>query len=361
MKLDPFMTLETAGARAVTPFYISGALYVALPQLAEDVLAAPPNMNGGNSQTHTHIFIWKSGTFEHFQSLPVQGGEDVAFGVVDGIPMLAVANIRSGTTPHFNTHVDSQVFAWNGRAFQLKQSIPTFAAKGACLFRVNGQHFLGISQGVKESSLDDQHDMNAQIFLWNGESFEWFQTLPGCWGYNLSYFEMNGEHYLTVPDQLGPSQLYVWKGTQFELLQGFGPSGGGRKCCYFISEGQHYLAFANLLHNSELYRWSGHAFDMIQTFEGIGGRNFHFHRMNGKDYLFRTNFITGTREAPISKQLSQVYVRQGEQFEEIATYTTFGGTDAATVEADGMTFLVVSNSLTEDIRFNVPSQVYRIL
>ena len=361
MKLEPFMALETSGARGVTPFYISGTLYLAMPQLAEDQLAFPPNMNGGNSHTHTIIFVWKNSTFERFQTLPVQGGEDVDFGVVEGTPMLAVANIRSGEQPHFNTHVDSQVFAWDGKAFQLQQSIPTFAAKGACLFQVNSQNFLGISQGVKESPLDDQQNMNAQLFFWNGQAFEWFQTLPGSWGYNLSYFEIIGSHYLTVPDHLGPSQLYVWKDGQFELVQSFGQSGGGRKFCHFISEGQHYLAFANLLHDSQLYQWNGQSFDLIQTFEGVGGRSFHFKRLKGADYLFRTNFITGTREAPISKQLSQVYVRHGEKFELVTTYTTFGGTDATTVEADGMDFLVVSHSLTEDLRFNVPSQVYRIL
>jgi EPTP domain len=48
--------LQTSGARAVEPFHIDGALFVAVPQLAIDIPGQTPDINGGDSDTSLLVF-----------------------------------------------------------------------------------------------------------------------------------------------------------------------------------------------------------------------------------------------------------------------------------------------------------------
>ncbi len=360
MKLEPYYSLPTSGARCVMPFVINEQQYLALPQLAEDLPNSQANISGGRSDTHSNIYIWNGAGFELFQNLPVHGGEHIDFAIINNTPMLAVANIRQGTNPDFNMNVDSQIFAWDGYKFNLAQAIPSNAAKSTCFFQIDKKWFLGLSEGVSGSAASSNNPDNSHLYEWDGQKFSLYQSLPGLWGYDLSFFSMGTSHYLALADNITGSVIYIWRNNKFEKLQEFDRKGGGRDFCHFSINGEYYLALANLLGSSHLYHWDGNEFKKHQIFERSGARHFHFKSILGKCYLFQTNFITGTRDAPISKQNSEVHYWDKDKFVSVTTYLTFGGTSSNTLMLNDEYYLAVSNSLSEDIRFRVDSVIYKI-
>ncbi len=360
MKLTKIQGLPTSGARSVELFRIEQTLYAALPQLAEDIEGSLANMNGGNSDTKASIFCWQNGAFQPFQELSVHGGEHIAFGLIEQRPYLAIANIRKGQMPNFETNVPSQVFCWNGERFELSQLIDSIAAKSTCFMNIEGQSLLLISEGVLESENDKEKTFFNRLYRWQNNTFNLMQSLPSVWGYDASTFSFNQQHFLAIGDNVQSSRLYKWQNNQFELVESFAEHGGGRGFCYFSIAGEHYLAFANLLDESVLYKWDGKRFSEYQKFKAPGTRSFHHAKLNGNHYLFKTNFITGKRERPISKQDSQIFKWQEGQFIQVAEYPTFGGTEAKTFSEEGNHYLVVANSLSEDIRFRVDSVVYKL-
>src|SRR5207253_10124098 len=92
--------LPTSGARAVVPFELEGSLYLAIPQLAEDVLGQTPHMNAGNSDIDTILYRWQEGRFHEADRLPVPGGEDAVFFRIGAALFLATASVRTGSGPY---------------------------------------------------------------------------------------------------------------------------------------------------------------------------------------------------------------------------------------------------------------------
>jgi hypothetical protein len=76
-------------------------------------------------------------------------------------------------------------------------------------------------------------------------------------------------------------------------------------------------------------------------------------------YLVRICFVEGTPAAPKTDLKSQIYRWEQGRFVGVEEFPTFGGTDAATFEADGSRYLAVSNSLTADIRFRQDTVIYK--
>ena len=75
----------------------------------------------------------------------------------------------------------------------------------------------------------------------------------------------------------------------------------------------------------------------------------------------QVNFIEGSPKAPKTDLLSYIYGWSGTQWVRVDQFETFGGTDACFFAADGKTHLVVTNSLTPDIRFGQDTAVYEFL
>jgi len=73
----------------------------------------------------------------------------------------------------------------------------------------------------------------------------------------------------------------------------------------------------------------------------------------------RVCFITGTPHAPHTQQQSQIFLWRQGRFELVDEIPTSGGTDAAAFMAQGQRYLLVSNSLAEDVRFRADSVLYR--
>jgi hypothetical protein len=350
--------LVTSGARAVRPFILDGIQYLAIPQIAEDVPGQGAHMNAGNSNIDTIIYRWQNGQFAEAERLPVPGGEDAVYFQIGETRFLATASVRTGAGPYdLNAH--SRIYRREGNAWAVFQSIPTFAAKHWYYFSFEGRHFLALAQGVTVPGAEARHPRQSCIFEWNGVRFVEFQVLQGSWGYNWTYFELDGSRYLAYADHTSASSLYRWDGQQFVVLQDFSDR-GGRAFLFFQADQRAWLAFANIDGESVLYGWNGSLFAPYQVLGGAGGREFELIRTESGIHLVRICFIQGSPAAPKTDLISQIYRWQQGRFETLHEFATFGGTGAAAFRADGALFLAVSNSLTPQIRFREDTVIYRL-
>ncbi len=367
--LQEVQRLPTSGARAAVPFELDGQLYLAIPQLAQDIAGDPPDMNGGTSDLDSLIYRWEpsrepagatagGGAFAEYQRIPSHGGESIAFFSLDGRSFLAMAQIRSGTRPDFDYRPASMLYAWDGSRFVPVQGFPTFAAKHVHAFRIGRRHFLAFAEALAPPGAPEA-DTCSHIYSWNGRAFEPFQALPSKWGYGFTHFRCDGHDFLALADHARASVLYRWTDESFQPFQSFAEAGGGRHFRAFEADGRSYLAFANLTGGSGLYEWQGGRFALTQSLEGKGARNFQALSHGGARYLFRTNYITGTPTAPTAALDSQLYRFEGGRLALAATYPTSGGTEAAPFLVDRTAYLAVANSLSADIRFRTDTVIYR--
>jgi EPTP domain len=356
--LQVLQRLPTSGARAVVPFELDGSLYLAIPQLAEDVPGQAPHMNAGNSDIDTIVYRWQGGRFLEAERMRVPGGEDVVSFRIGAERFLAIASVRTGSGP-YDLNAVSKIYRRQDGAWLPFQEIPTFAAKQWHYFSFAGRHFLGLAQGVTVPGAEPRHPRQSCIFEWDGTRFVEFQTLEGRWGYNWDFFELDGERFLAYADHTSASCLHRWDGERFVVFQNFSEQ-GGRAFLFFEAERSAWLAFANIAGESSLYRWNGSRFAPHQSLGGPGGREFALIRTEADLHLVRICFIQGTPAAPKTDLTSQIYRWEEGRFVTICEFPTFGGTAAAAFERDGEHFLAVSNSLTADIRFRQDTVIYRL-
>ncbi|WP_375509073.1 hypothetical protein, partial [uncultured Caballeronia sp.] len=225
-------------------------------------------------------------------------------------------------------------------------------------FSIDTRHFLALAQGVTVDSVVPKNPRESRIYEWNGEQFVLFQTLDGTWGYNWASKSFAGEHYLAYADHLGGSRILKWQGERFEAVQIL-PDPGGRAFVFFEDHGALWMLYANLMGSTVLYEMNAERFIERQTLGGPGGRELCLIDGALGKYLVRVCFITGTPRDPHTALTSQIYQWSGSSFELADEFPTAGGTDATAFEANGVRYLVVSNSLTEEVRFRAESVLYR--
>ena len=206
--LEVLQRLPTSGARAVVPFELDGTLYLAVPQLAEDVSGQAPHMNAGNSDIDALLYRWQDGGFHEAERVFVPGGEDAIFFRIGAEHFLATASIRTGSGP-YDLNASSKIYRRQDGAWVPFQEIPTFAAKHWHYFGFEGRHFLALAQGVTVPDAQARHPRQSCIFEWNGTRFVEFQTLEGRWGYNWDFFVLDGERYLAYAIRV--TSTYTWK------------------------------------------------------------------------------------------------------------------------------------------------------
>jgi hypothetical protein len=349
--------IVTSGARAVEVFNLDGALRLAIPQLAEDIPDQPPHMNGGNSDISAKMFVWRNGGFVEDAPLALPGGEDIEYFTIDGQSYLATASLRTGRGP-YDLNTQSVIYHWNAGAWEPFQSIATFAAKQWRHFSFDGRHFLALALGVTVDGLDIRHPATSRIYEWDGSRFAEFQVLDGKWGYNWTFFELNGMRVLAYADHAGASRLYRWDGAHFVALQDIGER-AGRAFAFFEADGAHWLVYAPIVGETTLMRWDGDRFIACQSLGGDGGRELEIVTTSNGLFLVRICFIQGTPHDPKTALSSQVSRWQNGAFQTIAEFPTTGGTDATAFRADGALFLAVSNGLSADVRYRAETIVYR--
>ena len=354
--LTEFCRIPTSGARAVEPFEVDGASWLAVPQLATDVPGTPADMNGGDSDTEVLLLRRAGSGYDVVAALDAPGGEDAEFFSIDGRRFLAVASIRSGAGPYDYT-TPSRLFEWSGDKFLPYQTFPGYAAKQWRHLEVDGRHFLALAQGLARPG-QDAASRPSEIHEWNGSEFVPFQTVASAWGYNWHGFAVDGRRFLAHADHVEPSVLHEWDGSAFVPRQVLVEK-AGRAFADFTVEGTTYLLAACLLGPSRLLRWDGSAFVEHQVLDGPGAREWAVVHGSSGLYVVRVNFITGTPQAPNPQLDSQIYRWHDDRLEVVETFPTSGGTDVAVIEDPGGPLIAVSNALSPDVRFAVTSVIYR--
>jgi hypothetical protein len=357
MLLTEHQRLPTFGARAVAPFTVSGVQYLAVPQLARDMPDTPAHMNGGDSDTGAPIYRWSEGHFVEDSTLPLSGGEDIAFFKIGGQAFLVAAGVRTGHGP-YDYNIDQVLYQRIGSDWKPVQTFPGFAAKQWYFFEIGNRAFLALAQGVTLGHIAARHPRCSCIFEWDGSRFVDFQTLEGMWGYNWESFEISGRCFLCYADHVGDSAILAWNGSAFVPFQTLATS-AGRCFRYFEADGERLLAFANIQGETTLSCWDGERFVAHQTLSGPGGRELCVVRAGTKLYLVQINFIEGEPSAPRTDLMSRIYHWSDGRLDLVEEFPTCGGTDAAAFRADGALFLAVSNSLTPDVRFRTDTVIYR--
>ncbi|WP_439622135.1 hypothetical protein [Shinella sp.] len=352
-------SLPTSGARACEIFRMDGRLFLAIPQLAYDVADLQAHMNSGDSNTDLLIFEWINGGFVPASSLPVPGGEDAEFFTIGDRRFLATASARTGAGP-YQHNVDSVVYEYVGGEWVPFQRFAGFLAKQWKALRFDDRFFLALALGVTVEGVEATNPRQSAIFEWDGAAFVPFLTLDGPWGYNWTKIVVGDRQFLAYADHTGKSVMFEWTGETFAVFQRF-EGKTGRAFHVLSAPGPVQVAFAAIADDTVVYRWDGENFAPMQVLSGPGGREFASITRGGTHYLVQVNFIEGSPKAPKTDLLSVIYVWSGETWERVDQFETFGGTDAAFFEADGKQHLVVTNSLTPDVRFSENTAIYEFL
>jgi hypothetical protein len=355
--LTELQRIRTSGARAVQAFVVDGRDYLAIAQLARDIPGTAPNMNGGDSDTDLLLLRRWDGQYRLSETLPAPGGEDAEFFTIDDRAFLAVASIRTGAGPYrFDT--ESQIFVWEGDAFVAFQAVQGYAAKQWRYWSVDGRHFLGLAQGVLRPGTESEN-RDSVVYEWDGSRFVERQRVPSRWAYNWHAFTVGDSFFVALADHLGPSVLYRWDGAQLRPHQTLAAE-SGRAFASFDDAGESFLVVGCIAAPSSLLRWDGERFDTVQTLDGSGARELAVIRTSGRILVVRVNFILGTPADPLPLLTSYIYEWDGTCLRVVADFPTCGGTDVAVVERGGDLELIVSNSLTPQLRFATDTVRYAL-
>lgn len=360
--LAPYQELNTTGARAVCSFTIENVNFLVIPQLAQDVPGQDVDMTKGDSNTTTLVYTYNSGSWREFQRLPSPGGEDAEAFEIDGRHYLAIASLRKGdgTSDEYSYTVPSTIYEYRNGQFKIFQQIPSFAAKQWRFFSIEGRHFLALAQGAQlDNDNMPKSPQPSMIYTWNGSGFEEFQSIESQWGYNWTFFTLNGTSFLAYADHTLPSALYRWNGTKFIKHQEF-EGLSGRAFCFFEAEGDAYLIFARLMATTEVLRWDGSQFKQHQYLSGASGRELKVFQEEGQTYIFQINFISGTRQAPTTALQSFIYKFVQRKLVLQMSFPTSGATDATVIQIGSKHYLAVSESLAHNARFSTPTHIYKL-
>lgn len=344
--LTEVQRIPTSGARAVEPVRVGVHDLLAIPQLAKDIPGGPPGMNGGDSDAGLLLLTLAGDRFEPWATLPAPGGEDAEFFRVGDRSFLAVASIRTGAGP-YEFAATSTIFEWRNGGFEPFQEVPTFAAKQWKHWRIGERYFLGLAQGVIRAGQDNQ---DSVVYEWTGESFAEFQRIPSRWAYNWHAFQAGGEFFVAHAEHAGPSVLYHWDGTRLRPRQTLADE-SGRAFAAFSDGGETYLVVACIAAPTRVLRLADGQFTDVQVLDGLGARELAVTRCGGRTLLIRVNFILGTPADPQPELDSQVYEWDGGKLHEVATFPTCGGTDVTVLNRGDVAELIVTNSLTPELRF----------
>lgn len=364
VRLRPIAQLDTSGARAVVHGVVDDRQLLVVPQLAIDVPDLPADMNGGDSDAAATLLHWDGATevAQTVQELPVPGGEDAELFTIGARTFLAIASLRTGTTPRdYEFAVPQTVFEWDGTRFAPFWSVPGLAGKQWRHFQIGELHFLALAQGVSPSLVPGDAERSSRIFRWDGAGFVPLQNLDSEWGYNWAYFRVGDHDFLAYADHIRPSVLLRWAGDRFVDHQELLPAGGqGRAFAHLRRDGQDYLLVASLQEHSAVLRWDGTEFVAHQRLSGPAAREWEIVEADGRLFVVRINFIEGTPRQPQTALTSLLYEWVDDRLVEVGTFPTHGGTDVTSWRDEGGVLVAVSNSLAADVRFRTPTIVYRL-
>ncbi|RAP37024.1 hypothetical protein B1207_06250 [Legionella quinlivanii] len=356
--LKMYQSLDTSGARELTPFKLNGKQYIGVAQLAKDNPHAPANMNGGDSDVDVLIYQMGKKQFHLYQKIPGHGNEGLTFFKINDQAFIAVPSVRSGPGAPYNLNTYSMIYRWDGKYFIPFQQFYGRAAKQWRFFSIANRNFLALATGVEVPGQKPVPN-DSRIYEWNGKEFVLFQSLPSRWAYSFTAFKIGDDTYLGLADHLDGVTIFNWNGKQFKPIQHISER-GARALKHFKIENEHYLAYANIHKTSKLLHWNTKQFEEYQNLAESGGRSFSWFSLNGRHFLFLTRFITGSKEKPVSNLDSLLYEWEKGKLHLVEKLPGFGAVAAHFFKWNNESFLTLANSLSKNIRFRVDSVIYKL-
>lgn len=358
--LTPIEYLSTSGAQDLTPFTIKNDVYIAAAQLATDIPGQSASIEGGNADTDVIIYKKQDEHYIEYQHIPGHGNSGATFFTIGQESYLAIAGIKSGPHPPFNSSTYSMLYRWDGHFFYPIQQFFTNAARQWHYFNIRDRHFLAVAGGqINQKNKYPVSKINSMIYEWDGKAFKPFQVIDSRSGSAFKSFNINRETYLAFADKDKYSTLYRWDGTQFRKHQSF-KGDGGRAFEFFTIANNPFLAYANSESDSIIYHWNGNKFTEYQVLKGRGGRNFAYLSLENKHYLFRVNHMLDVEGKHIAAIDSPLYQWYENQFVQVQSLPTYGAVSARIFEQDGLYYMTLANSLAADLSFKVNSVIYKI-
>jgi hypothetical protein len=149
---------------------------------------------------------------------------------LDGVTYLGVAS--SG--PNAGT----KIFVWNGTSFEEFQTLGTIDARDIEAFDIDGNTFLAVANYFNGSS----YNIDSDVFRWNGTGFEMFQRLPTHGARAVKMFEFGDNFGLVFANNYNgtsyniDSAIFTWTGTEFTYFQGLATNGAVDVTAFIISD-----------------------------------------------------------------------------------------------------------------------------
>ena len=187
--------------------------------------------------------------------------------------------------------------------------------------------------------------------------FEEFQSISTNRGSGLTFFTIEGEHYLAVAEKNdGNSSVYKWKQRRFVKYQNI-PTDDAKACDSTVIANETFLVYANHFHpekkynytESSVYKWSGGHFIKFQSIQTQGAYSAKFFRINGHVFLAFANRYTGSKY----NTNSPIYKWDGVKFTLFQEIPTQGAMDIHPFEMNGEMFLAIANHATQKLEHSL--------
>ena len=352
-QLNPFQSIATTGADDWEYFSIDGQSY----------LAVANERNDTTSILNSQIFKFNGSAFAPFQSIPAFGVIDIQPFVMDGQSFLALANHYNYTNgaASWTHNLNSQIFKFNGSTFTPFQSIPTSGAHDWEYFTIDNQAYLALANFNNDSSFN----INSQILKYNGSAFVPFQSIPTSGATDWKYFNMLNRSYLAVANARDSntntnvnSQILVFNGTNFVHFQ-FIQTNDAHDWEYISIENQSFLAVANMnsSSSSQIFRFNGTAFVLFQSvLPSGGGFDWEYFKTNShQSYLALANASGSTSE-------SLIFKFDGHVFVPILSVPSSGARDWCFFEMENQPYLAFANFFNGNLTnsYSLDSQIFSV-
>merc|ERR1719262_1942035 len=114
--------------------------------------------------------------------------------------------------------VNSEIWKWDGATFIKFMDIPLRGAHGTISFSFNQRHFLFIACWRVGYSAND-YILNSEIWEWDGATFQKFMDVPTTGALQPEAFSIGEQHFLAWTSYHSPggpsSEIWKWDGAIF--------------------------------------------------------------------------------------------------------------------------------------------------
>ena len=349
---DKVQDLPTRGVYAVKHFYINETLFLAFANNFGDI-------NRHKTSSMIYKMAESTGKFILYQTLQTRGPRGLEyFSIVDKY-YLALANHHDGTSL-----LDSVIYQWNGRLFDVFQKIATKGASDVKFFPINSDKYLAVANYHDGST----HSTKSVIYKWSGVKFNKFQEIATEGALRCTVFVINNDTFIAFANYYNSQQkysvqstLFKWSGGHFVKLQSL-QTYGARDVKSFIINGHTFLVFANYYSGSStntdsfIYKWGGSRFVLFQSIPTRGALAMHPFVISGQMYLGVANHYDSSQK---HNTQSAVYQASGARFVWYQEFPTHGAFGMTSFEYKGHTYLAVANHYnTQSRKYNINSAVY---